>query len=766
MMKIKILLFVLLPVLGFSQAQSLNDSIALSEIVVTAQLRKESVLDVPISMSVLSKSKLELLNTNNLTDIAGFVPGLEIQVQSTNYPSYSMRGITSELSGASDQPNVSVYFNNIPLTRGSSQVVEPYDMARIEVLKGPQGTLFGRAAQIGAIHFVPNAPKAITEGSISAGISSFNGNQITAIYNTSLTDKLFFRIAARNDQRDGYIKNTFGGDLMGKNTKAARASFRYLASEKTTIDLQVDFQDDDAPGVAFLRKDVPNTKGEFGIFGVDASLEQGEDLTTEKTNLNTNLKVRHNFSDELSLTSISSYFEHSAFERYDSDGTAARAFDATTEVISDQIYQELRLQLAKEKYMLTFGGSYITEDVRTNDIWQWDERAMYMFLLSAPNMVDSSGNPVLPPALPSFMGGLPLSDFHSEGYFVDAKNQATEVFVDGTFDLTQKLSFTAGLRYSQEKLEQTRNNLLLSTNNPSTIGLLIGNYPNGLLPVGDYEKSGTFSGLTGRAILKYTFDNAGNIYGSYSRGRRPNAFGYDSGEDALYELDEETVNSFEIGLKKKFGNTLIGIALFNQDYQNFRVTSVESLSEDGTIEYKEEDIGDAYARGIEVEFEHNFSENIRLIGSYGHIKARYSSNATDGTAQEFAGNRFRLTPDNKFAIGAIANVELGADVLSFKPTYTFKSKHFFDGYNDFDETDPDNMNNPLNHFQPSFGLLNMNLTYHVSKWNAEISVYAQNVLDEEYVIDAGNLGKAINPSATTFIPGSPRIIGSKISFKF
>ena len=178
-----------------------------------------------------------------------------MQLQSPNNPGYVIRGVTSDDGDSRSQARVSIFQDGISISRSRASAVELFDLDRIEVVKGPQGTLFGRGAEIGALHIIRKKPVNAAGGEVTLGYGSCNRKLADGFINTPiLKDKLFNRFAFTFEDRDGFIKNLSGGDLNGKNTFALRNSTRLFAGEKTMIDLVLDYQRDDYPGTSFKNR--------------------------------------------------------------------------------------------------------------------------------------------------------------------------------------------------------------------------------------------------------------------------------------------------------------------------------------------------------------------------------------------------------------------------------------------------------------------------------------------------------------------------------
>ena len=198
----------------------------LQGVVITAQKREQDIIDVPVSITAISS---DFLNNTGITEssvLSDYVPGLQVQAQSVNNPSWAVRGITSDSDEPNIEPRVSVFVDGVSSSKAVGSVSELYDMERIEILKGPQGTLFGRGAQIGAVHLIQNKAENERTANLKIGTGNYSEKYASGHFNIPLTDHIYFRAAGFYQDRDGYQKNLAGGTINGKKTLAGRALFR------------------------------------------------------------------------------------------------------------------------------------------------------------------------------------------------------------------------------------------------------------------------------------------------------------------------------------------------------------------------------------------------------------------------------------------------------------------------------------------------------------------------------------------------------------
>jgi iron complex outermembrane receptor protein len=732
--------------------------IKLEGVTVTSQKREQQILDVPITMSVINARFIEDNNITELDELSEFVPGLQIRMQGTDRPSFVIRGLTSDEVSPAAQPRISVFYNNVPVSRANGAAMALFDMQQVDVLKGPQGTLFGRGAEMGAINYISNKPTTGFGGFVTAGIGNFNQRELNGAVNIPvIKDKLLIRIAGIYDYQDGYITNTFGGDLNGKNTIAGRFSASYLPSPKNKADLVLNYQKDDNPGLGFMSMNYPNTEGSKNPFGYVASLEQSNNLANQRDLFDATLTLKHYFNGNNYLTSVSSYRKISTYTRWDGDGTAAAAIDMSEDDGAGQFFQELRYNYSvKNKLNGSIGGSFWSEKASQNYWFSPNEQDMFHLFFNTGYLVTPDGQPFPVTNLPPDprlgpLAGAPLVTDHQEENDNNADNQALEGFADANYQLTGKLSITAGLRVISESIALT-NSAQMTGGSPSTLGFLTGNYPNLFFrPSGEKEISTTNLAFTWRGGLKYSFTENSNIFANYSKGRRPEVLQFTStGEEQV--LDAEIVNSYDLGFKTAIQQRLwFDLGLFYYDYLNFQTSAWVADASTGEFNYIVKDGGKASGYGAEANIKFAVLKGLQLFGNYAYIHARFAENDVDGSAQEYANNTFRLTPDHSFALGLNARVEIADGISLFAvPSYSYKTKIFFE-----------DANTPGLE-QDAYGLLNLRAG--IEYKNIMLAFYGNNIAGEEYIISAGNTGSLFGDP--TQIPGAPRMFGTKISWKF
>ncbi|MDR3250449.1 MAG: TonB-dependent receptor [Tannerella sp.] len=739
-------------------------AIALEPVTVVAQQREQQVLDIPVTLSVVSAQMLENTHTRNLEQLSGFIPGLNIYIQTPHRPNLSIRGLTSDETSPTAQPRVSVYYNNVPTSRASMAIAELYDMERIEVTKGPQGTLFGRGSQIGAIHFVTKKPTSDLNGYLSAGLGDYAMKEIEGAVNIPVVEnKLFARAAGIYSYQDGFVTNTSGGKLNGKNTVGGRFSLRYLPVRNLKIDFVANYQKDDNPGTAFMSKRYPNANGVKDIFKYEASFDEGKKWFNKRDVFGTSLDAKYYLNENSYISSITSYYTNSVDHRWDGDGSIAPAIDMAEYDKANQFSQELRYNFSLNSRLNGFvGASYWREDFEQKYRFGPDEQYMAYLIFQSPEyMIFENGALGYPmPAIPldpqlGPLGGMPLPSNHEEESTGRAVNQASDLFADATYKLLPKLSLTAGIRATYEAFRTSTEAKMLGTT-PSTLGYLLGTAPNFFFAPKDFtEITKDFLSVTYRVNLKYDFSTSSNVYAGYAKGRRPNVLQFNSAGDSEV-MNAENVHSFDAGFKWSAQQRYwLDAGAFYHFYNNFQTSKWDNAN------YIVDDAGRAASYGIEVTAKAVVGKHLDVFGNYAYIHARFDDEDSNGSKQEYAGKTFRLTPENSFLLGFNAGVTISRALqVVFTPTYSWRSHIWFEDSNDMQPADP----SLARLEQDAYGMLNANLAFKLSKPNLALSVFGSNLTGEKYIIGAGNTGMMFG--VPTYTPGAPRMFGMKLTWRF
>ena len=767
----------------------------LDRIVVTAQKREQQIDDVPLSINAYSGEFLQAQGIKDYGDLGALVPGLEVQTQSVTNPSISIRGITADLDDPTQEPRISLFQDGVSISRARGSSVEMFDLERVEVLRGPQGTLFGRAAETGALHLIQNKARKGREANFELGLGSDAQRRFTGVYNDDLSDTVHGRIAAFYETRDGYVDNLDGGTLQGKDTRAVRGALRFDIGENDRIDVILNYQKDTPPGTAFRSQVIPNMRGSLDPF--TANSQRGDKLGTDRSVYGATVLGDFRLNDNWSISSITGWRRFDSLDKFDADGSQADLIEFDENTDGTQFSQEVRFNFdAGGKFTGFVGGSYFDESSQRDLHFQTDERQMYALL--SPTINHNTGAllgpalaglyfpivPLLTPTLspntstaatwlpspgvvpptatnPAGFLQIPLNPDHRESFGNDVDIRAFELFADGTWRLNDRWSLTMGLRGSHESVEY---GYRAGTGNGSGLGYLLSARgtpactppapcTNFLFPAtaGRLSASDSYTSWVGRAVLGFKVSDNLNTYASISRGRRPAMINVSDVVPAGEEIPAEIVWSYELGMKGSAngGRFVYDLSAFYYDYTNFQA-SVKNATPPPFFVTK--NAGKAHASGFEASLYDRFTDNVSGWFNFGYIDGGFNAFDQDGTYQELAGNQFRMTPKRTIAIGLDWSIPLSSGgKLYLRPSYNWRSHVYFE-----DQNQPGIE-------QDAYGLLNLRMGWEFNDhW--DLGVWGSNLTNEKYLIDAGNTGLLFG--IPTVIAGPDRMVGVSLKAKF
>ncbi|MDR6627368.1 TonB-dependent receptor [Caulobacter segnis] len=788
----------------------------LGEVVITAQKRAQDPVEVPVAVTAYSGKFLEAIGVKAFDELSAFTPGFLVQNQSNNNSGFVMRGITSDSGSATDETRVSIYQDGVPISRSRGSYVELFDMERVEVAKGPQSTLFGRGALIGAVNLVQNKANPAKNDWLLRAEGGTGGYFVgEGMVNFAFGDGSALRIAARARQNDGYVDDAAGGDAYNStNTKAVRMAY-HLEPGPLTLDLIGNYQEDSTSGTSFkshtFNPTNPVTGQALGDTGVSsaatlapgAGFEGGAPLGLERKVYGVTALAEYKISDSLTLSSITASRAFHSVEVFDPDGSSLPILTFAEDAQGRQQSQELRLRYdAGGRFSGFVGANYFHETGSWRIPGQYDERLVLALLAGNTPLGISRPNPQPQAVLtnPAYLAqvlqlgfGIPssiapgivsnLKPIHREEFANYGENTAYDVYADGTFKLTDKLEITAGIRYTSEdrwaayrsNVQNGRSILGILLAAPTATNLFLAAQPNAvnnpLLPTvgliaqptannGDtFSKSIDDNGLTWRLVGRYAPADNLSLYASYARGRRPDVISSSApstplGAARFNVVDSEVVDSYEAGAKGKIldGRLYLSGAVFRYDYDNF-ATSFRQGAQVVTL-----NAGKAKAYGFEGEARLQAGDYWTLFGTYAYNHARLESGLREG-------NRFRLSPDQTFSVGAAFSREALGGKVTFTPTYTWRSKMFFDDDNDRSDLQSSGLfpDTKVDEFQKAYGLLNVRVGFGAVDDRWKVEAFVENLGDVSYLKDAGNTGDSFG--IPTFIAGKPRFMGVGVTFR-
>jgi outer membrane receptor protein involved in Fe transport len=744
--------------------QSLAD-----EIIVTAQKIEQKLVDVPVTITAYTGRTLREIGITQFDQLALFVPGLYIQEQSPNNPGFVIRGITSDTGSAQGSPAVTVYLNGVDVSRSRGSYFDLFDLERAEAVKGPQSTLFGTAAAIGAVSIITAKPRPGTSGEIRAAFGNFNQRRFDGFINVG-NEKLALRVAGALKYRDGVVPNIAGSpgsqtpngpridDLNGQGQAGLRISARYTPTTELTFDLIGTYDGQRAPGTAFSSGTFAPTGGDTSPFtfkeasGSPFSRQAlGADQPSLTRNVyDLNLTANYAPSGPWSFTAIAAWRNFDSLEVFDADGTQAWYLEFAEDARGEQLSFEGRVNYTTENFRGFIGANYFWEAGSQRVPFSTEEGT---FLQCIANVVPGLG------CINNATGvvtAAQVTRLLTGGRFTQLPYQAVlfqnsaaidtfSVFADATFIPVPALEINIGGRFLTEKRDSGFvSNIpnFVSTGAPPPIGVNTGGR---VLAASD-----TFNAFLPRANVLFRATDTINLYLTYSRGRRSPVVNLGAASQggqvvpALRIVPAEIIDNFEGGIKGAFGSVNFSLGTFLMKYKNFQI-SVPQQGAPARIE-----LADASNFGVEAEISASLGRNVSLFGNVAYIDARINDDPRFGI---FANNRFRLQSEWQASAGGTFKAPITDMVELFAtPSISYQSSLFFEL-----------PNRPLISQGP-VTLVNLRAGIQSPDQRWQLLGFASNLFNKEYLLDAGNTGGAFG--IPTFIRGLPRLFGVEALYRF
>jgi len=744
----------------------------LGEIIVTAQKREQSSTDVPIALTAYSGEFLKAIGVQEFEELSLFVPGFEVQNQSPNNPGFVIRGITSDSGEATTEPRVSVFQDGVSISRSRGSYIELFDNERIEIAKGPQSTLYGRGALIGAVNVVQNKARLGSfGGEAEVEVGNYGYYLVGGALNVPLAEGLALRVSGRIKQRDGFVEDLLNGDdFNSTDTTAFRVALRGELGPRLMADVIVNVQFDDPSGTSFksltfLPTD-PVTGAVIGDLGRNSGaaltsapgFEKDQPLGLDREVYGVTGLLEYELNDAFSLSSITAFRQFQGIEVFDPDGFALDIFVFAEDAEAKMASQELRLNYDAGGSVTAFAGvSYYWEKGSQRVPLRTNERAFA--LLNTPGGLPRP-NGLSQTLINSIPGLRPLKTNHLETFTNFGETRAVDVFADATWAVSDRLELTAGVRFTSEDKESGYGSQL--NNGGSVLGGSTPTIARGLIiqptAMGRPQfQSIKDDGFTYRLVGRYELADNLNVYASYATGRRPVVLSVSGpttpgGNVRFSELPSEDVQSFEIGAKGEFFDRTLTLesSIYDYGYENFQTTIRNDAGQFVSI-----NAGEASSYGYEGQGSWRPVDSFTAFVTYAYNHSRFDIGA-------FKGNSFRLAPDHTLSVGARVSANVLGGQVAAVPTYTWQSKVFFDNNND--RPDLQAVDRIVDEFQDSYGLLNLRLSYTPDNANWKVTAFGTNLLDEAYIKDAGNTGDAFG--IATFIGGEVRYFGLGFSVSY
>lgn len=691
--------------LGYAPGSEANESLVLEEVIVTATKREASLQDVSVAVTALPDTILDQALAFNSEDIVALVPSLSMTKGSNpRSSSFNIRGIGTQSYSTAIEPSVSTVVDGVVMGRSGQAFMQLLDVQRVEVLRGPQGTLFGKNASGGVVHIISKDPTQELEGEVMGAISEGNAYRVGATVSGGLTDSLSGRLSLASSHEDGWIHNYYdGSDRNESDDWSIRGKLLWDATDNLTLRWSSDYFDKDCecsqstirsmdPDPDILAEIYPVIPGEE-----NTDVNNNGDLSQEVESYGHSLQIDWQMG-EYTLTSITALREwrDDFDEDVDQRPTDPLGFEQTGTLDQEQFTQELRLASPLGETMnYMIGAYYFNQEVnRTYD-----------------RTIFSSTS---------------YSDFT-----VDTENLA--FFGEATFNLADAWRLIVGGRYTLDDVSYDHQSF--STFSPEVAYL---------------EDETDEDDFSGKLALEWDFSYTSLAYLSYTQGYKGPGFGLTSGTSELIPpVEPETVDAVELGIKSTLwdGRMTLNAALFYAVYEDWQAEAFVP-AEDGLSSLQTTNAGEVSTTGLEVDITAQLTENLRLFGGLtlvdGEIDEfvnapcslgqQYRDECPDGQ-QDLSGGVLPNSPDWK--LNLMLDYTIPTQNLPFEWTLgaNFSAQ---------DEVQYSVTQDPYT-IQDGYEVLDLSAGLHDKAGRYSATLFVKNALDEHYV-------QGIGATTSIFLP--------------
>jgi iron complex outermembrane recepter protein len=699
-------------------AQAQDSQIQLEEVIVTARKRAESIQDIPVSVTALG-AELERSTLQSLQDVQAYAPNVTITKSGQgNGAVVSIRGISFQDPDKSMESPVAIILDGVNLGIIAGGLLSNFDMERIEVLRGPQGTLFGKNTTAGALNVIRTAPTKEFGAKVKVGAGSWDKQQIQAVLNTPLTENGGLKIYANKDKHDGYLENdVIGKDVGVLDYQQLGATVAFDIGENFNLSFTAERIEDDSDagasnnisGIAtgelsclFSLDPSPgglaaNSNAPVGSGCAELDKNSDEDHVSSDQNFSSattdfsNLTMNWQINDSWSLTSITGYMSKEEEMLLDYDASQVDFLSITTSHEYEQFSQEVRVT------------GDLTDDIKlTTGLYYWD---------SEYDQFQESFH------LWYYLGfnALPVSDVTSP-LSGSGTNESTAIFASMDWQLTDKLMLNLGARYTQE--ERT-----LRTQVPGfysqMLDLMI--VPDG--PEQDFKED--WNEFSPRIAVQYTINDDLMVYSSFSSGFKSGGFfARTQNVDDIRSFDPEYVDTYEIGMKSEWLENRIrfNATAFYSDYEDKQEEDVVDLG-GGNVTTTVYNAADATITGLELELTAQITASLSGFINLGFLDTEFHDfdvvDLTTGQPVNQDHLILRNAPEQTVGLGLdyVAAVSFG----DFGAHYNYQWR---------DEHEANLKNAERGHIDAG-GFHNASVDLSFAE-NYRISVYGRNLSDERF----------------------------------
>ncbi len=749
----------------------------LEEVVVTARRYAESLQDVPVSVSVMDSEYLDAQNIDQLKDIIDKSPGTSFTRFNKLQNAYSMRGLSSQTEGAAGDASVITVVDNVVISKDYMKGAEFFDVERVEVLRGPQGTSFGRNTTGGLVHLISKRPTQDFQASIRGGIGSHGHWEMDGVLNSTISDNAAARLAIHYNTHDGYTKDVVRNiDLAGEENISIRGSLLLNPSDNVEIYLKAEYSQDDDDTVVRQPRNCTDPQEEFTNFvdpcdewesGISAFagsddltgtvFNPGEEFFIERESLNITAEIVWDINDSLTLTSVTGYIDGTGDYNMDAAGTPRDLQFSIVRNDSNQFSQELRISNRGEDAGPRWlaGLYYLTDDHDREDGRRWFQED---FSVYGPG----------PPFSPTTVKAVSTSETESLGLFGEVN-----------FDISDRLIATIGLRFSSDEkdfvishsgtgFDGPVSNFLADVpsnwpdpSDPTTSCAAQAASPESRCSIGfsDAVASGDWDHVSYKASLAYAVNDDMMVYGTVSEAYKTGGFNGEpqTAEDAVIPYNEETAANFEVGLKSQWNDRLrLNVSAFYVEYDDQQV-SVFRTAPSGFVTQVVDNAAESKVLGIEIDYTWQVNDYFRLSGTFASLDAELKNTVLQvgpapGDTADLSGNRPNNVPE--WTATVVGEVEFpldGGSRVSLRADWRGRSSIFND------------LTNTPRFERPATDIIGARASWTSADGRWEVTAYGKNLTEEADVLNIGPAPPFLGDNPVGF--GPPLTYGGTVTYR-
>ncbi len=679
-----------------------DDVVTAGEIVVTARRRAESLQDIPLSVTAFNETQLETSGIRSLRDMGALTPGVNFTERSNLNTQLTIRGVGGDARNIGIESGVGMYVDGVYIPRTSGYNSDLAEISQIEVLRGPQGTLFGKNTIGGVINITTRQPSDSFEGSGYVSYGNYNALRTQVSVSGPLADGLSARLTVATYDRDGYIHNVFDGrDVNDENRRGARLQLQYKPDDALTIALSADVTRD--------RRTTLQTQMDSPA-GAAAPYYTGDRFTANSDQANddrrdmwgTSLSANYETSSGLTLTSITAYRKIDVSVSSDIDQLPIN--NVNSDPVTDFVQmtsQEFRITSPSEGPFRYVGGLYY-----------YHQRGTALRRI--------------------FFGGSLANGRVNEA---EAITNSYAAYVNADYDIAPGLTLNGGLRYTYEK--KSGEYLVIAT-------------PALSYDFDDLRRKD--KNLSWIGSLTYKINPNLTAYATASRGFKSGGFNLDTisatglvASDLIFA--PESVTNYEIGLKGSLIDNALRFSLsaFRMDYSDKQVAQLISTSASPLTSVQITNAGKARIEGFEAEATLRPISGLTLTASASYLDTKYTK--FDYGALSFAGNRIEFAPDWMAGLQAEYRTDVGQGEVFAVGSVNYMGNLFLQA------------NNQAAFYEPGYSLFNARLGYETGP--IMIALWGKNLTQKEYRTYA-----RVFTGLDQAVYGEPRTYGIEVRYKF